>query len=91
MAVYRVPDTANLLWSGWDDACIVYDQRSGHTQVLNDFARELLAIYEDGQKTLVEIYEEFEKIFEKKLDENLKLKILESVREFDNMGLIEPV
>ncbi len=51
-AVYRIPSAAGFVWSEWDDANIVYDPRSGHTQVLNDFARELFALYEDGPKNL---------------------------------------
>ena len=89
--MYGVPDTANFLWSGWEDARIVYDRRSGHTQVLNDFARELLALYEDGPKTLADLFDEFAKIVETDLDEPLKIKIVETLNEFDTMGLIEPV
>jgi len=90
-AVYGVPDAANFLWSGWEDARIVYDTRSGHTQVLNDFARELLSLYEDGPKSLIELLDEFAKIIEAELDEPLKIKIVETLNEFDTMGLIQPV
>ncbi len=90
-AVYRIPSAAGFIWSEWDDANIVYDPRSGHTQVLNDFARELLALYEDGPKNLNSLYFEFEKILEKKLDQTTKNQILETVNGFDAMGLIEPV
>ena len=88
-AVFRVPNAAGLLWSEWDDACIVYDPRSGHTQVLNDFARELLALYEDGPKNLNALLVEFEKIIEAPLDEATKTQIVDTVSGFDKMGLIE--
>ncbi len=90
-AVFRVPSTADFIWSGWDDANIVYDTRSGHTQVLNDFARELLALYEDGPKNLNVLFHEFEKIIEGKLDEQTKTQIIDTVSGFDAMGLIEPL
>ena len=90
-AVYRIPSAAGFIWSEWDDANIVYDPRSGHTQVLNDFARELLALYEDGPKNLNSLYFEFEKILETNLDQSTKNQILEAVNGFDAMGLIEPV
>lgn len=90
-AVYRVPSAAGFVWSEWDDASIVYDPRSGHTQVLNDFARELLALYEDGPKNLNSLYFEFEKIVDQALDENIRQQILEAVSGFDAMGLIEPI
>lgn len=90
-AVYRVPSAAGFIWSEWDDASIVYDPRSGHTQVLNDFARELLALYEDGPKNLNSLFFEFEKILETKIDPQTKEQIVETVNGFDTMGLIEPV
>lgn len=90
-AVYHVPNAAGFLWSEWEDASIVYDPRSGHTQVLNEFARELLALLEDGPKSTFELYIEFEKIIEADLDQFTKDKIIETVKGFDTMGLIEPL
>ncbi len=90
-AVFRVPNAADFVWSEWDDASVVYDPRSGHTQVLNDFARELLALYEDGPKNLNSLFFEFEKIVETKHDDKTKEQIIETITGFDAMGLIEPV
>lgn len=90
-AVFRIPEAADFLWSGWDDASIIYDLRSGHTQVLNEFAREIFALFEDGQKSINDLTAEFEDITEKKLDQALINKIIATLNEFDTMGLIEPV
>lgn len=90
-AVYQAMNTADFLWTGFEDTNILYDPASGHTQVLNDFAREILDLLEDGPKSLTDLYGEFEKIVEKELDQDLKNKIVETVNSFDNMGIIEPV
>ncbi len=90
-AVFRISGAADFLWSEFDDASIVYDPRSGHTQVLNEFARELFSLIEDGPKSMQDLFVEFEKIFETELDMPTKEKIIETVREFDKMGLIDPV
>ena len=90
-AVFHVPNSDGLIWSEWDDASIVYDPRSGHTQVLNEFARELFALYEDGPKTLDQLLSEFEKIIEAEADETTRKNIIETVSGFDSMGLIEPI
>ncbi len=89
--VYCVPNRADFIWSEWEDASIVYDPRSGHTQVLNEFARELFALYEDGPKTLDQLFDEFEEILESPLDDVTRKNIIETVAGFDTMGLIEPV
>ncbi|MCP5382877.1 MAG: HPr-rel-A system PqqD family peptide chaperone [Kordiimonadaceae bacterium] len=89
--VFHVPDNAGLIWSEWEDASIVYDPRSGHTQVLNEFARELLALYEDGPKSLDQLLAEFSKIIDAEPDATTTQNIIETVAGFDNMGLIEPI
>ena len=90
-AVYQIVNTADFLWAGFEDSNILYDPASGHTQVLNDFAREILDLLEDGPKSQSDLFSEFEEIIEKKLDATLKNKIVETIISFDNMGIIEPI
>ena len=47
MAVFRVADAASFLWQNMDDVYIIYDKRSGYSQALNEFAREILALIEE--------------------------------------------
>ncbi|MCF6216240.1 MAG: HPr-rel-A system PqqD family peptide chaperone [Emcibacter sp.] len=74
-----------------DDAHIIYDKRSGHSQALNDFAREIFDIIEDKPRNLPEILAALELILERPIEDDLKQQILQTVTEFDKMGLIEPV
>lgn len=90
-AVYHIANTADFLWTSFEDSNILYDPASGHTQVLNDFAREILDLLQDGPKTVSDLFSEFEQILEKELDSDLKNKIVETMLSFDNMGIIEPV
>ena len=89
--VYCVPDKNNFLWSEWEDASIVYDKRSGHTQVLNEFAREILALFEDGPKKVDDVCDELEEIMSAALDQESLAVIEKTIVGFDEMGLIEPV
>tara|TARA_B100001939_G_scaffold348193_1_gene373641 strand:+ start:2672 stop:2986 length:315 start_codon:yes stop_codon:yes gene_type:complete len=90
-AVFRVPDTARFLWQHWDDAYVIYDTRSGHTQAMNELAREVLAIIEDHPCSLGDILRELENIMGQPLSAALGQQILDTLKEFDKMGLIEPV
>lgn len=90
-AVFRVADTARFLWQQLDDAHIIYDTRSGHSQALNDFAWEIFAIIEDKPCRLSDIQAEVERILEQPLTDDLKRQVRMTVAEFDKMGLIEPV
>ena len=89
-AVYRVMDTACFLWKNMDDAHIIYDKRSGHSQALNDFAREIFAILEDSPCSSADIISELETFLERPLEDELILQVQKTVGEFDKMGLIEP-
>lgn len=88
---FSVPDSNNFLWSDWEDASVVYDKRSGHTQVLNEFAREILALFEDGPKKFDDICFELEEIMDNDLDDESMALIIQTIDGFDTMGLIEPV
>lgn len=88
---FNVPDSNNFLWSEWEDASVVYDKRSGHTQVLNEFAREILALFEDGPKDFEDICFELEEIMGQDLDDESMALIVQTINGFDTMGLIEPV
>lgn len=91
LAVFRIADTASFLWESMDDAHIIYDTRSGHSQALNDFAREIFAILEDQPSSLADILHELELLLESPPDDALKQQVHKTILEFDNMGLIEPV
>ncbi|MFC7049367.1 HPr-rel-A system PqqD family peptide chaperone [Emcibacter nanhaiensis] len=89
-AVFRVGDTAGFLWKNWDDAYVIFDPRSGHTQAMNIFAREILAIIEEKPSTLDQVCNELERVMEEKISEDIRLNIRQTMAEFDKMGLIEP-
>jgi len=89
-AVFKVANTANFLWKNLDDAHIIYDIRSGHSQALNDFAREIFAIIEESPCQLSDIIDELQTILERPLEPELLQQVRQTVIEFDRMGLIEP-
>jgi len=89
-AVFQVRNTADFLWKFWDDAYIVYDLRSGHTQVMNEFAREIFSILEDKPQNLSGVEAEVENLMEENLSPDMKENIRQTIIEFDHMGLIEP-
>lgn len=90
-AVFKVSDTACFLWKHIDDAHIIYDKRSGYSQALNDFAREIFDIIADKPCRMSDIIEELQDILEQKLSVELQQQVQNTVFEFDKMGLIEPV
>jgi len=90
-AVFRVTDAASFLWEHMDDAHIIYDQRSGHSQALNDFAREIFDIIEDKPSSLQDILAVLELILERTIGDDLLEQIQQTLEMFDKMGLIEPI
>ena len=91
LAVFKVADTASFLWHNMDDAHVIYDTRSGYSQAMNDFAREIFAIIEEKPRSLPDILVELQQILEHPLENDLIEQVQRTVAEFDKMGLIEPV
>ncbi len=90
-AVFKVSDTACFLWKHMDDAHIIYDTRSGHSQAMNDFAREIFDIIADKPCRLSDIIVELQNILEQPLVDRLRQQVQKTIVEFDKMGLIEPM
>lgn len=90
-AVWDVPGAAFFSWQHRDDAWILYDSRSGHTQALNDFAREALACLEDEPLSLEGLCGEFAKFLEIPPSDSLREDLQEVIVDFDRKGLISPL
>lgn len=90
-AVFKVTDTACFLWKHMDDAHVIYDKRSGHSQAMNDFAREIFDIIADKPCRLSDVMAELEIFLEQPLSEELTQQVRNTIIEFDKMGLIEPM
>lgn len=90
-AVFKIADTACFLWKYSDDAHIIYDKRSGHSQALNTFACEIFDIIEDHPCGLSDIVVAVQKVLESPLTDDLRQQVKMTVAAFDKMGLIEPV
>ncbi|WP_417318980.1 HPr-rel-A system PqqD family peptide chaperone [Emcibacter sp.] len=89
-AVFHVGDAAGFLWKNWDDAYVIFDPRSGHTQAMNIFAREIFAIIEEKPRSLDQLCKEVRGIMEENFSQDIRQNILHTIIEFDKMGLIEP-
>lgn len=90
-AVWHVPGAAFFVWQYWDDAWILYDSRSCHTQVLNEFAREALACLEDAPLSVDGLYQEFAQLLEKSPSDTLRGELVNIIEDFDRKGLISPL
>jgi len=88
--VFKIVNAASFCWQKRDDAFVVFDQRSGHTQVMNELAYEIMDMISEEPLSLSGVYSELEKSLEGPLPEELQNTIRETVEEFDKMGLIEP-
>ncbi len=80
-ARWRLIDPDHILWERWPDECIVYNDLSGQTHLLNLSAAAALELLGDGPESA------------ETLAETLKVERAEIERllqEFDQLGLIEP-
>lgn len=89
-AVLKVADADSFLWKDMDDVHVIYDIRSGYSQVANDFAHEIFDIIEEKPRCLMDVVTELQSILGHVIEDDLKQQIRETVVKFDKMGLIEP-
>ena len=90
-AVFQVANTACFLWKNMDDAHIIYDNRSGYSQALNEFACEILDIIGEKPSSLSDILTALQVILDRPIEDELQQQVRETLVIFDQMGLIEPM
>lgn len=90
-ALWHVPGASSFLWRHFEDVWVVYDRRSGYTQVLNEFAREVLACLEERSLSFSALCDEFSSFLETPLTDVLREQLRDVLEDFDRKGLISPL
>jgi len=80
-ARWRLIDPDRILWERWPDECIVYNDLSGQTHLLNVSAAAALELLGAGGESA-------ETLAEKLNVDSAEIERL--LQEFDQLGLIEP-
>jgi PqqD family protein of HPr-rel-A system len=81
----------NLLWRSWDDdEYVVFHTGSGDTHLLNAVAAEALSELERRAVDEGELAQHLADCLARPLDDELKKSAAGMLREFDELGLIEP-
>lgn len=89
---WRTPAECELLWRSWDDEeFVVFHARSGDTHLLNAMAAEALEELGRRPVTAQELAVHLGECLERPADEELQRIAAGLIREFDELGLIEPV
>lgn len=86
---WRVPDKKNLFWEPWDTNYILFNELSGETHLLNEFAAEALQILETYPADEMELAERLSMVFSIEAAEVLP-HMPRLLEEFDKLGLIAP-
>jgi PqqD family protein of HPr-rel-A system len=87
---WSAPNADQLAWREWDGFYVVFNPASTEMHLLDPLGRELVDIIAEKPRSNDELFAEMEKLFERKLEFGLREKIINSLAELDNIGLIEP-
>ena len=88
---WRVPDRFILLWKCWGDESIVFNPSSGHTHLLNSLAAEALRALQNEPADALELMERICAGQPDTTFRDLSARLDKLFREFDEVGLVEPL
>lgn len=88
--LWAAPDAPFFVWREWDGLTMVYSQTSGGTHLLDPLAREIFDLVAEQPRQIDEILREIQSVVDKDLDDAFRHRIVASVSELDNIGLIVP-
>ncbi|WP_166805043.1 HPr-rel-A system PqqD family peptide chaperone [Nitrosococcus wardiae] len=86
---WKVPDERSIFCESFGNYYIIFNQSSGETHLLNELAAEALRILEIYPVSEAELADRLREVFEVELEELLP-RMSRLLKEFDNLGLIEP-
>ncbi len=87
---WRIPAGKPLKWRRWDEASVVIDLDSGQTHYLNLFSMVALEHLEKEAVTTDQLARNIADYLDIPLDENLAGQVSGLIKQFDELGLIEP-
>jgi PqqD family protein of HPr-rel-A system len=82
--------TFPLLWKTWGEECIVFNESSGNTHLLNPTAAKILSIVQSQPSSAEEICLKIASESELNADKKILQGIDAVLETLDNLGLIEP-
>lgn len=88
--IWGAPDAPFFVWREWEGLTMVYSQISGGTHLLDPLAREIYDLIAEQPRQLDEILLEIQSCIDEDLDEVFRHRIVASLLELDNIGLIVP-
>ncbi len=89
---WRIPLVSSLLWEVWPDEVVVFNPLSGETHQLNDVAAQVLSWLESSPRTIEDLVVNYcDKFSVGENDKDVEWLISGLLKEFDDLGLAEPV
>lgn len=90
MEKWRILPKKGLLWEYFENDYILYNPFSGETHLLNEIAAEALNLLQNEPLSLESLTQRLCTVLSVKNDPASRLQVQSLLKEFEELGLIEP-
>jgi PqqD family protein of HPr-rel-A system len=87
---WSVVPNATLHWKIWDDQCVVYNDASGQTHLLDPIPALVIRQIHEGCHNSEALFDEVAKVLDVDLTSHVRMTFEQTLRRLDAAGLIEP-
>ena len=89
---WHILEVPSLIWEVWPDEVVVFNPLSGETHQLNDMAAQVLSWLESSPQTIENLVVSYcDQFGIDESDKDVERLISGLLKEFDDLGLAEPV
>ena len=87
---WALAEGSRLHWISWDDECVVFDEGSGDTHLLDFLTAEVLKVLEQSRGPVPALVGRVAARLDLDPDADLERRIREAMERFREAGLVEP-
>ena len=88
-SIFRLPKAALIRCRFWDDECVIYNQLTGETHLVDGMGAEIFKLISEKPATRTQLLKNIQSVFELETDSDMEGLLDNLILEYQKLGLVE--
>jgi PqqD family protein of HPr-rel-A system len=88
-SIFGLPKVALIRCRFWDDECVIYNQLTGETHLVDGMGAEFFKLISEKSSTRAQLLENIQSVFELETDSEMEGLLDNLILEYQKLGLVE--
>lgn len=87
--IISLPDNNRVLCRFWDDECVIYNQLTGETHLIDGMGVEIFQLISEKKATKAQLLQTIQSVFELETDFDMEGLLDNLIQEYQKLDLLE--